>query len=86
MMGDLDAQELAQLGLKHIEDAVVGLLSGHDNGLTDTAIAERLGLAEGHVAGERIPLAKAVLELLVASGRILRNRGSGVYRDNPDKI
>ena len=85
MMGELDAQELAQLGLKHIEDAVVGLLSRHDAGLTDAAIAESLGLAEGHGAGERVRLTSAVLELLVASGRILKDH-AGIYRDNPDKI
>jgi hypothetical protein len=86
MMGELDAQELAQLGLKHIEDAVVGLLSRHDAGLTDIAISERLGLAEGQGAEERVLLTSAVLGLLVASGRILKDGRAGVYRDNPDKI
>lgn len=36
-MGDLDAEELAQLGLKHIEDAVVAVLTRHQDGLPVSA-------------------------------------------------
>jgi hypothetical protein len=86
MMGDLDAQELAQLGLKHIEDAVVGLLSRHDNGLTEVAITEQLGLGKGLSLGKRTIIATAVLQLLLESGRILWDGRAGVYRDNPEKI
>jgi hypothetical protein len=85
-MGDFDAQELAQLGLKHIEDAIVGLLARHDEGLTETAISERLGLADGFAAGRRTMIAAAVVALLLDSGRIFWDGTSGVYRDNPDKI
>jgi hypothetical protein len=86
MMGDLDAQELAQLGLKHIQDAVVGLLSRHAGGLTKAAISERLGLAENLPVRQRTMIATAVLALLLESGRILWDGQSRVYRDNPDMI
>jgi hypothetical protein len=85
-MGDFDAQELAQLGLKNIEDAIVGLLSRHDEGLTAASIAERLGLAQGLATGKRTTIAEAVLELLLETGRILWDASGRVYRDNPDKV
>jgi hypothetical protein len=85
-MGDLDARELAQLGLKHIEDAAVGLLVRHPKGLSAEAISEQLGLGEGLAAGHRDMVATAILEWLVASGRIFRDERSRIYLDNPNKI
>lgn len=85
-MGDLDAEELAQLGIKHIEDAVVGLLTRHAAGLTEASITERLGLADGLADGKRAMIATAVLSLLVDSGRIFWDESARLYRDNPDRI
>jgi hypothetical protein len=86
VMGDFDAEELAQLGLKQIEDAIVGLLARHEEGLTAASIAERLGLTQGLAIGKRTMIAEAVLGLLLETGRILWDTSDRVYRDNPDKI
>ena len=83
-MDDLDAQELAQLGLKHLEDAVVALLSRHERGLPEAAIAERLGLAGPK--DERSGVTAAILAYLVESGRIFWDEPGRLYRDNPEKI
>lgn len=37
-MDDFGAHELAQLGLKKIEDAIVGLLTRHRDGLASSAL------------------------------------------------
>lgn len=84
-MNDLDFQEQAQLGLKYIEDAVVNLLTRHANGLTDSAIAEALGLGVGLTSVQRLRFTTAILELLVSSGRILRDGESNLFKDNPDR-
>ena len=85
-MDDFDAGELAQLGLKNIEDAIVGLLSRHDAGLTAASIGERLGLPQGLATGKRTMIAEDMLGLLLETGRILWDPTDRVYRDNPDKI
>lgn len=85
-MNDLEAQELAQLGLKKIEDAVVGLLTRHKNGMPTETVTEELGLGTDLPSEKRHQMTEAILDLLVHSGRILRDEGRGVYLDNPDKI
>jgi hypothetical protein len=85
-MGDLEAQELAQLGIKKIEDAVVGLLTRHSNGMAIDAITSGLGLGTDLPDEKRHLITVAILDLLVHSGRILRDESRGVYLDNPDKI
>lgn len=84
-MDDFDAQEMAQLGLKKIEDAIVGLLTRHPEGLATDAIVGELGLGSGLPAGKRNLIATAVLELLTHAGRIVWDGGRKVYLDNPDK-
>lgn len=84
-MDDFDAHELAQLGLKKIEDAIVGLLTRHRDGLATDAIVSELGLGSDLPADRRNLIATAVLDLLVYSGRILWDGGRGVYVDNPEK-
>lgn len=85
MTGDLDAQEMAQLGLKKIEDAIVSLLSRRAQGLSSDAIAGALGLGAGLPPDKRGSIAAAVLDLLVQSGRILWDERRRVYLDNPEK-
>lgn len=84
-MSDLDFQEQAQLGLKYIEDAVVNLLTRHPNGLAGPDIASSLGLGVELELAHRERLVGAILELLVASGRILRDAGSHHFKDNPSR-
>lgn len=83
-MDDFDAQELAQLGLKKIEDAVVGLLTRHRDGLATDAIASELGLGADLPPEKRNLIATAILDLLVHSGRILWDSRRSVYVDNPE--
>jgi hypothetical protein len=85
-MSDLDSRELAQLGLKHIEDAVVALLSRHAAGMPLAAIADALGLRSDLAGDTRNLVAAGVLELLVKSGRIVWDAEAGRYRDNPDMV
>lgn len=82
-MSDLDFQEQAQLGLKYIEDSVVNLLTRHPRGLSAPDIAMSLGLGAELDATHRDRLIGALLELLVASGRILRDTKTHVFMDNP---
>jgi hypothetical protein len=83
---DLDAQEMAQLGLKKIEDAIVSLLSRRAEGLNTEAIADELGLGAGLPPDKRGSIASAVLGLLVQSGRVLWDEQRRVYLDNPEKV
>lgn len=85
-MSNLDSRELAQLGLKHIEDAVVTLLSRHAEGMALAAVADTLGLRSDLTGEKRDMIAAGVLELLVKSGRILWDAEAGRYRDNPDMM
>ncbi|MDP1731058.1 MAG: hypothetical protein Q8L54_07775 [Devosia sp.] len=83
-MSDLDQREQAQLGLKYIEDSIVGLLTRHPKGMDGSAIADVLGLRPDMKPEQRALVAAGVLELLVRSGRILWNETKRVYEDNPD--
>jgi len=85
-MSNLDARERAQLGLKNIQDAIEDLLSAHADGFTAEDVAEELGLAAGLAPDQRAAFAMALLAPMVETGRIFRDEGSGVYRDNPEKI
>ena len=85
-MTDLDNRELAQLGLKHIEDAVVALLSRHAGGMPLAQIADALGLRSDLEDKQRSMVAAGVLELLVKSGRIIWDGQAERYRDNPDMV
>jgi len=82
-MSDLDFREQAQLGLKYIEDAVVNLLTRHPRGLSAPDIAGALDLGDGLEPSHRDRLVGAVLELLVGSGRILRDAENHIFIDNP---
>ena len=84
-MRDIDHREQAQLGLKFIEDSVVNLLTRHTSGMSKAAIAEVLGLRADLAPDHRDTIVSGILELLVRSGRILRDE-SGNYVDNPDKF
>lgn len=85
-MNDLPSRELAQLGLKQIEDAIVALLSRHGEGLPLGEIAEALGLRTDLDAKRRDMIAAGILELLVKSGRIVWDDRAKRYRDNPDMV
>lgn len=85
-MSDLDNRELAQLGLKHIEDAVVALLSRHAAGMPLAEIADALGLRSDLPDERRNMVAAGILELLVKSGRIVWDAAAERYRDNPDMV
>jgi len=87
-MRDTHDREMAQLGLKYIEDAVVNLLTRHDAGMTTHEIAEALELDLGRSTDSAVrdEMADGILRLLVATGRIRRDQEAGVYKDNPDML
>lgn len=84
-MRDLDHREHAQLGLQHIEDAIVSLLTQHADGMPPAAVAHALGLEAGLDPERRDLIAAGILELLVQNGRILWDEERSVYVDNPDR-
>lgn len=84
-MSNIDHRELAQLGLKHIEDAIVDLLTRHPEGMKEKEIADLLGLSDHLKPEHQSMIAAGVLELLVKSGRIIENAEIGVYQDNPER-
>lgn len=79
-----DDRELAQLGLKYIEDSIVDILTRHPKGMATGQIAEALGLRTDLEAGRRDMIAAGILELLVRSGRIVWDEQAGIYLDNPE--
>ena len=85
-MRDLDHREHAQLGLQHIEDAIVGLLTQHERGMPPSVVADALGLESGVDPEHRDLIAVGILELLVRNGRILWDEERCVYVDNPDRL
>jgi hypothetical protein len=84
-MRDLDHREHAQLGLQHIEDAIVALLTHHEAGMTPAAVADALGLEAGIDPERRDLIAAGILELLLQNGRILWDEERSVFVDNPDR-
>ncbi len=85
-MRDLESAEQAQLGLKYIEDAVVNLLTKHQDGMTVAQVADSLGLRTDLDPAHRDMIAAGVLELLIRTGRITWNDAKKRYVDNPDKL
>lgn len=85
-MRDAVTRERAQLGLQYLEDAVVGLLTDHPDGLTPAQVAERLELGMGLAPDRQAAMARSLLDLLVHSGRILQPDGGERYRDNPHRL
>lgn len=85
-MRDAVIRERAQLGLQYIEDAVVSLLTDHPAGLTPARVAELLELGAGLSPERQAAMARALLDILVHAGRILRPGGGEVYLDNPDRL
>jgi hypothetical protein len=84
-MRDMDHREQAQLGLQHIEDAIVSLLTHHESGMPPSAVAGALGLEAGIDPEHRDLIAAGILELLLQNGRILWDEERSVYVDNPDR-
>ena len=84
-MRDIDHREQAQLGLQHIEDAIVALLTRHEKGMPPSVVADALGLEAGIDPERRDLIAAGILELLVQNGRILWDEERSVYVDNPDR-
>lgn len=83
-MSDLHNREMAQLGLKYIEDAIVALLTRHEEGMPMSKIADALGLESALDPQHRDLVAAGILELLVKSGRILWDEDAQRFKDNPE--
>ncbi|AKR55858.1 hypothetical protein XM25_08600 [Devosia sp. H5989] len=82
-MSNMAQRERAQLGLQYIEDAIVDLLSRHADGMTESEIADALGLETD--LPDRDAIAAGIVRLLVETGRILWDDETRRYLDNPDR-
>jgi len=82
-MSNMAQRERAQLGLQYIEDAIVDLLSRHADGMTESEIADALGL-ETDLA-DRDAIAAGIVRLLVETGRILWDDDTRRFLDNPNR-
>jgi len=79
-MRDFIQLERAQLGLQYIEDAVVGLLGNHPDGLPSANVADALGLRTDLDSNHRDMIADGVLALLQKTGRIVWDDAGQVFR------
>ncbi len=71
--------QMAQEGLRHIENAILELLYRNPQGLRNVQIANMLGLFSDFRGEQRNFLTYAVLGRLLAQGRILRNQETKAY-------
>ena len=71
--------QLAQEGMRHIENAILELLFRNPQGLRNVQIANMLGLSSEFRGEQRNFLTYAVLGRLLAQGRILRNEETKTY-------
>ena len=71
--------QIAQEGLRHIENAIIELLHRNPQGLRNVQIAEMLGLSSDFRNEHRNFLTYAFLGRLLAQGRILRNAETKTY-------
>ena len=71
--------QIAQKGLRHVENAILELLYRNPQGLRNVQIANMLGLSSDFRNEHRNFLTYAVLGRLLAQGRILRNAEAKTY-------
>lgn len=71
--------QMAQEGMRHIENAILELLFRNPQGLRNLQIANMLGLSSEFRGEQRNFLTYAVLGRLLAQGRILRNEETKTY-------
>ncbi len=67
---DRAARDMAQVGLRLIEDAIMVLLSAHPEGLRNSEVAELLDLRSGFRGRQKDYLTYSVLGGLLAQGRV----------------
>ena len=73
MNSDLDARQMASVGLRGIEDAILSLLSRNPQGLRNSEIATALGLRSDVQGSQRNYLTYSVLGGLLAQDKIARD-------------
>lgn len=77
--------QMAQEGIKHIENAILELLFRNPQGLTNAQIANLLNLYSEFRGEQRNFLTYATLGRLLSQGRILRDPETKTYKiSNPD--
>ncbi len=79
MVGDNIPQELAQSGLKQIEEAILRLLDANSQGLRNVDIARTLGLRSDFPDRQRDYLTYSVLGGLLARGEVLWDQQSKFF-------
>lgn len=73
------ARLLAQEGLRHIEDAIMGLLESHPQGLRNAQIADALGLRSSIRDRQRDYLTYSVLGGLMARGAVKQDSETKLF-------
>ena len=79
MNTDAVAREIAQEGLRQIEEAMLRLLENNPQGLRNSEIADLLNLRPDFRGGQRNYLTYSVLGGLLASGKIAWNQKTKVF-------
>ncbi len=70
---------LAQDGLAKIEEAILGLLEGHPQGLGNSQMANMLGLRSSFKGGHKNHLTHSVLGGLLARGLVEQDDDTKLY-------
>ena len=78
-MQNPDDRELAQTGLRQIEDAILGLLQRHPEGLRNAQIAELLNLRSDFDGRQKDYLTYSVLGGLLKRGRVARDQKTKAF-------
>ena len=68
----MEHREQANTGLQMLKDAIAETLRGHDSGMTNTEVAEELGIESGYLGEQKNTLTWAVLGLLLSDGQVER--------------
>jgi hypothetical protein len=77
-------KDTAETGLQLIQDAIMGLLSDHPEGLTNAQIARELGLQSNYEGHHQGYLSWTVIGILLNPER-LRNAGVATACDRTDR-
>ena len=79
MIGDSSERELAQEGLRKIEDAILALLEMRLDGLRNSEIAECLGLRSDFRGKQKDYLTYSVLGRLMKADRVTWNKHTKLF-------
>ena len=87
MVDENTLQELANIGLRNIEEAILRLLDANPQGLRNSEVAESLKLRSDFRGRQKDYLTYSVLGGLIASGKVDRDEITKLFSkvDSPEK-